>query len=68
MRNQNPSHQNPTKRAVQGLEALGTPSAKERKHHRVEVKADVPPKKGDEVQPIRHAQPRAIRLPKIGGR
>ena len=72
MKTQDPSHKT-TKRAVQGLEALGTPSAKERKHYRVEHKADARPKKGDEVPitqvPITRVEPRAIRFPnRIGGK
>jgi hypothetical protein len=61
MKSRNPSHrEGPTKR-----EALGTPSAKERKHLRIEAKADAPPKKGGELT-IRRAEPRAIRLHRIG--
>jgi len=67
MKTQDPSHKT-TKRAVQGLEALGTPSAKERKHYRIEHKADARPKKG-EVVPITRVEPRAIRFPnRIGGK
>ena len=64
MNNQNPSHKNPTKKAVQGREALGTPSGTERKHYRAEAKADASPKKGAaELQPIGRVQRRAIRFP-----
>jgi hypothetical protein len=69
MKNQNPSHKNPTKRAVQGLEALGTPSGTERKHHRAPAaKADASPKEG-ELLPIGPVERRAIRFPnRIGGK
>ncbi len=60
---QNPSHKNPAKRAVQGLEALGTPSRTERKHHRAEAKADASPKKGAAEPPPVGRVVRAIRFP-----
>jgi hypothetical protein len=69
MNDQNPLHKNPTKGAVQGREALGTPSRTERKHYRAPAsKADASPKKG-ELLPIGPVERRAIRFPnRIGGK
>lgn len=69
MKNLTPSHKNPCMRAVQGVEALGAPSATERKHHRAEAKADAVPKAGAaELQPVARAERRAIRFPNRIGR
>lgn len=60
---------NPIKRSTQGLEALGTPSGKQRRHGSAEARVNVYPQEkqigGDNTvpQPIARAERRAIQFP-----